>query len=109
MNEGRLTIAQFRALMQTVADGWNEGNARKAADCFAEDADYTEPPDTQVYHGRAALYEFFGGEQGTDVPMHMTFADPAALPSIGNAVGRAYLPTVTIGQGFKLVRTILGR
>ena len=43
MNEGRLTSAQFRALMQTVADGWNEGNARKAADCFAEDADYTEP------------------------------------------------------------------
>jgi hypothetical protein len=39
----------------------------------------------------------------------MVFADPAALPSIGNAVGRAYLPTVSLGQGVKLVRTIIGR
>ncbi|HSK87565.1 MAG TPA: nuclear transport factor 2 family protein [Anaerolineales bacterium] len=59
--------------MQTVADGWNEGDARKAADCFSEDAIYLEPPDKQLYHGRAELYEFFGGEGGTDTPMKMTW------------------------------------
>lgn len=59
--------------MQTVSDGWNEGNARKAADCFSEDAIYVEPPETQLYHGRAELYDFFGGDRGTDIPMHMTW------------------------------------
>ena len=59
--------------MQTIADGWNEGNARKAADCFSEDAIYVEPPDKQVHRGREELYELFGGVQGTDIPMHMTW------------------------------------
>jgi hypothetical protein len=36
--------------MQTIAAGWNEGNARKAADCFSEDAIYVEPPEKQLYH-----------------------------------------------------------
>lgn len=65
--------SEFKKLMQTIADGWNDGNARKAADCFAEDAIYAEPPDKQVYHGREELYEFFGGDVGTDIPMHMTW------------------------------------
>ncbi len=58
---GEATQREFEALMNTVAAGWNEGDARKAADCYAEDAIYTEPPDKQVYRGRAALYEFFSG------------------------------------------------
>ena len=61
----------FILLMKTVADGWNEGNARKAADCFAEDAVYIEPPDRQLYVGRQAIYEFFGGPIKPDPPMHM--------------------------------------
>lgn len=66
-----LTFNDFEHLMRTVAEGWNEGNARKAADCFSEDAIYVEPPDKQLYHGRAELYEFFGGDAGTDLPMKM--------------------------------------
>jgi len=57
--------------MQTVAAGWNEGNSAKAAKCFTEDAVYMEPPDKQVYVGRAALFEFFGGARGPESPMHM--------------------------------------
>jgi len=67
----KITTAEFKHLMQTVADGWNEGNARNAADCFSEEAIYVEPPEKQLYHGRAELYEFFGGENGTDLPMKM--------------------------------------
>ena len=63
---------EFKKLINTIAEGWNEGNARKSADCFSEDAIYIEPPDKQVYHGRDELFEFFGGENGTDIPMHMT-------------------------------------
>ncbi len=38
--------------METVAAGWNAGDARKAADGFTEDALYLEPPDKQFYAGR---------------------------------------------------------
>jgi len=65
------TANQFKRLMNTIAEGWNEGNARKAADCFTEDAIYVEPPDRQVYSGRTALYDFFGGEEKPDPPMKM--------------------------------------
>jgi len=66
-----MTESEFERLMQTIADGWNKGNARKAADCFIKDAIYIEPPEKQIYHGRDELYEFFGGDHGTDIPMKM--------------------------------------
>ncbi|HEU5247503.1 MAG TPA: nuclear transport factor 2 family protein [Candidatus Udaeobacter sp.] len=59
--------------MQTVAAGWNEGDAKKAAECYTEDALYTEPPDKQVYAGHKALYEFFGGNRKPEPPMKMTW------------------------------------
>jgi hypothetical protein len=68
-----ITTDEFRKLMQTVAEGWNEGNARKAADCYSVNAIYTEPPDRQVHTGREALYEFFGGDKRPEPPMKMTW------------------------------------
>jgi ketosteroid isomerase-like protein len=77
MNSGgannKITVTQFTNLMRTVAAGWNEGDAKKAADCYTEDALYTEPPDRQVYAGRKSLYEFFGGAKMPDPPMRMTW------------------------------------
>jgi hypothetical protein len=70
---GRLTAAEFRKLMTTVSAGWNEGNARKAADCFADDATYSEPPRKQFYKGRAVLFEFFGGSKKPEPPMQMVW------------------------------------
>jgi len=64
---------EFTHIMRAVSDAWNKGNARKAADCFAEDAVYMEPPDRQVYVGRAAIYDFFGGPKKPEPPMHMTW------------------------------------
>ncbi len=57
--------------METVARGWRTGDARLAADCFAADAVYSEPPDRQLYRGRKALFEFFGGVTGPERPMRM--------------------------------------
>ncbi|WP_394850557.1 nuclear transport factor 2 family protein [Pendulispora brunnea] len=71
--EGALSTEQFRNLMQTVADGWNEGNSRKSANCFSEGAIYMEPPDAQFYEGRESLYEFFGGKQQPPSPGRMTW------------------------------------
>lgn len=67
----KIPTPAFQKLMQTVAEGWNEGNARKAADCFALDAVYAEPPGKQLYRGRAELYEFFGGDKPPQPPMSM--------------------------------------
>jgi len=57
--------------MTTVSASWNEGRAGRAADCFTEDAVYLEPPDHQVYIGRRAIYDFFGGPKKSVIPMHM--------------------------------------
>src|SRR4029434_8709595 len=57
----KITAKEFERLMQLVAEGWNKGDARKAADCFTENAIYSEPPDKQLYKGRAELFKFFGG------------------------------------------------
>ena len=65
--------AQFRKTMEGLAAAWNEGNAAEAAGLFTEDAVYTEPPDKQLYEGRQALYEFFGGDQGRPGQMSMTW------------------------------------
>jgi hypothetical protein len=51
--------SEFFAIMRTVSDGCNEGNASKAADCFTDDAVYVEPPNRQVYVGRKAIYFFW--------------------------------------------------
>jgi hypothetical protein len=71
--DGKLTTAEFRKLMNRVAAGWNEGDAREAADCYTEDAIYTEPPEKQVYVGRNALYEFFGGDNKPEPRMKMAW------------------------------------
>ena len=68
-----MTETEFERLMQTIAAGWNEGDARKAANCFSEDVIYIEPPEKQLYRGWQELYKFFGGDRGADIPMKMTW------------------------------------
>ena len=68
---GESTTAEFRAVMNTLAEAWNAGDARRAAECFTEDAVYIEPPDKQIYRGRNALYRFFGGDAGRAGQMTM--------------------------------------
>lgn len=71
---GKINVVQFKKLMQTVSTGWNEGDAKKAVDCFTIDALYLEPPDKQFYAGRNAIYEFFGGNKKPDPPMRNDLA-----------------------------------
>jgi hypothetical protein len=67
----RLNSEGFKKLLQTVAAGWNEGNAYKAADCYTEDAIYSAPPQPNYRKGKRTLYEFFGGDKGRESPMRM--------------------------------------
>ena len=62
---------EFETVMQELAQAWNDGNSKRAANCFTEDAVYTEPPDKQIYRGREALYHFFGGSAGRPGQMTM--------------------------------------
>jgi phosphatidylglycerol lysyltransferase len=60
-------------------------------------------------YGFRSLLAFKSKFQPVYEPMYMTFPDAVALPSIANAIGRAYLPDVSLGQGVKLVRTMIER
>lgn len=77
--------AAFRTVMEELADAWNRGDARAAANCFTEDATYSEPPDRQLFRGREALFEFFGGSGGRAGAMQMEWHNLAYNPE--TAVG----------------------
>ena len=63
----------FAALLQQVADGWNLGEPRAAAERFTVDAVYLEPPDAQRHVGRDALASFFHGNGPVPRRMSMTW------------------------------------
>jgi ketosteroid isomerase-like protein len=59
--------------MTQLADAWNRGDSRAAADLFTEDALYSSPPSTKIHQGRQDLFEWFGGSQGRPKPMRMVW------------------------------------
>jgi ketosteroid isomerase-like protein len=68
-----LTPAEFRDHMKQLADAWNKGDARVAADLFAQDALYSSPPNSRIHEGRQELFEWFGGAHGRPKPMRMVW------------------------------------
>ncbi|WP_245672891.1 bifunctional lysylphosphatidylglycerol flippase/synthetase MprF [Aldersonia kunmingensis] len=60
-------------------------------------------------YGFRSLLAFKAKFQPRYEPVYMCYPDPAALPSIGTAIGSAYLPDVSFGQGVRLVRGLLDR
>ncbi len=66
-----MNFQEFQILMQTVADGWNEGDPRKAADCFTNECLYMEPPDKQLYRGKHEVFLLSGGNNPEGKKMKM--------------------------------------
>lgn len=62
---------EFTQLMQSVADGWNEGSPAKSINCFTDDAVYIEPPDKQFFKGNKELFDYFGGESAREGIMNL--------------------------------------
>ncbi|GAA3452242.1 bifunctional lysylphosphatidylglycerol flippase/synthetase MprF [Dactylosporangium matsuzakiense] len=58
-------------------------------------------------YGFRALLAFKAKFQPQYRPLYLAYTDPAALPAIGSAVLRAYLPGLTAGQGVRLARRLL--
>lgn len=60
-------------------------------------------------YGFRSLLAFKSKFQPEYSPLYMAFPDPAALPGIGNAITRAYLPELSTRQSLRLVRTLVRR
>jgi uncharacterized protein (TIGR02246 family) len=54
-----VTTAEFRSLIQRLADGWAALDAAAAVDCFTDDAVYMQPPEEQLFVGRDQLLAYF--------------------------------------------------
>lgn len=59
-------------------------------------------------YGFRSLLAFKAKFQPDYAPLHLAYPDPAALPAIGFAIGRAYLPDLTARQSARLLAR-LGR
>ncbi|MBT2384947.1 DUF2156 domain-containing protein [Streptomyces sp. ISL-11] len=55
-------------------------------------------------YGFRSLLNFKAKFQPQYRPLYMAYPDPAALPAITRAIGKAYLPHVTPAQGVRLMR-----
>jgi ketosteroid isomerase-like protein len=64
---------RIRELLSEIAAGWNEGDPKRAAGCFTDDATYLSPHTGQVFVGRRALEQFFHGDGPRPRPMTMTW------------------------------------
>ncbi|MEV7022217.1 rhomboid family intramembrane serine protease [Kitasatospora sp. NPDC093558] len=59
-------------------------------------------------YGFRSLLAFKSKFQPEYRPMFMAYPDPAGLPSITRAIGKAYLPHLTAAQGVRLMRRLSG-
>jgi len=106
-----MDAAGFTALLQRVADGWTLGDPAAAADCFAIDAVYVEPPDAQRHVGREDLAAFFHGDGPQPRRMSMTWHHVAYDPETGVGFGEYTFssPTGFAAHGVTVVTVIDGR
>jgi lysylphosphatidylglycerol synthetase-like protein (DUF2156 family) len=59
-------------------------------------------------YGFRSLLAFKAKFQPEYRPLFLAYPDPAALPAIGLAIGRAYLPDLTAGQSARLLSRLRG-
>ncbi|MEO9220355.1 MAG: DUF2156 domain-containing protein, partial [Mycobacteriaceae bacterium] len=59
-------------------------------------------------YGFRSLLAFKAKFQPEHTPLYLTYPDAATLPLIGNAVGRAYLPKLSLAEGAVLLRKLAG-
>ena len=57
-------------------------------------------------YGFRSLLAFKAKFQPDYRPLYLAYPDPAALPAIGNAIGRAYLPHLSPREATRLVRRL---
>lgn len=79
MTTDRLDQSEFESLLGRLSAAWEACDAEAAASCFADDAVYMEPPDRQLFRGRAELLAYFSPLQpGTYLDIHSVWFDPGS-------------------------------
>ena len=79
-----MTSAGFAELMERLARAWSTQDTDLGLSCFAEDALYTEPPDSQLYVGHEQLRPFFAAlTPGTTMRFHTIAFDESAQRGAG--------------------------
>ncbi|GAA2242486.1 DUF2156 domain-containing protein [Herbiconiux moechotypicola] len=58
-------------------------------------------------YGFSSLFKFKAKFNPTYSTIHMAYPDPLALPTIGGAIGKAYLPSMSAKEAVSLVRTLV--
>ncbi|MDO9395878.1 MAG: phosphatidylglycerol lysyltransferase domain-containing protein [Herbiconiux sp.] len=58
-------------------------------------------------YGFSSLFKFKAKFNPTYSTIYMAYPDPLALPTIGTAIGKAYLPTMSAKEAVSLVRTLV--
>ena len=58
-------------------------------------------------YGFRSLLAFKSKFQPEHIPLYLTYPDAATLPTIGNAIARAYLPTISLSQSVALLRKLV--
>ena len=78
-SETRLSADGFVTLMERLADAWSRQDTERGIECFTEDAVYMQPPDEQLFRGRAELRKYFGAlKAGTTMKFqHLAFDERA--------------------------------
>jgi len=78
-SETRLSAEAFVALMERLADAWSRQDTERGVACFTDDAVYMQPPDEQLFRGRAELRKYFGAlKPGTTMKFeHLAFDERA--------------------------------
>ena len=66
---------EFKQLMQTVADGWNNYAPEKSVECFTDDIIYMEPPDKQLVIGKENLFKYFDNPKPMKLIWHNLMFD----------------------------------
>jgi ketosteroid isomerase-like protein len=83
-SETRLSAEGFVALMERLADAWSRQDTERGIECFTEDAVYMQPPQEQLFRGRAELRKYFGAlKPGTTMKFHHLAFDERAQRGFG--------------------------
>jgi hypothetical protein len=76
--------ADFRKLMNRLADAWSGQNTEQALTCFTDNAVYMEPPNIQFYEGHRQLRPYFAAlKPGTFMRFHNLWFDESKQVGAG--------------------------
>ena len=85
----------------TAPDGTMDAGTAMLQHAMQLMADWMEPA-----YGFRSLFNFKRKFQPAEEPVYVCYPDAAALPQLGLAVTRAYVPSLTAGQALALLRTL---